>query len=224
MYSNKSNNNNKPTAATLTKSPPTTPTQENGVDVKARTSTGGAIHAEKEIDVEFKFKWSGANKMEVLGEWDNWKTPVAMEKQDAENFSVIIKMKKEGEFAYKYRIDGHRWEHDTTKETVDDQHNGRNNIVRAKLDNKPIAKTNSKTTSTMSPIQCPHEQQQHQTKGKENDIKIPDKTIKQQSESIKASQDVKNKNVIDDKNKPKAQPVQQPYLQTKTTNKPSTKQ
>jgi len=94
-----------------------------------------ALHAElqnekKTIPVVFRYPASPKDKEALLvGSFTNWKETISMVKSD-NDFVTILEL-PEGRHEYKFFIDG-RWEYDINEPSVDDGHNGRNNVVTVK--------------------------------------------------------------------------------------------
>ncbi len=57
---------------------------------------------------------SGAGKVDLLGEFNNWNTaePVKMKMLKNGSFQVTIDLPSETEFQYKYLLDGEKWIND----------------------------------------------------------------------------------------------------------------
>ncbi|UJR36154.1 hypothetical protein I4U23_028888 [Adineta vaga] len=84
----------------------------------------------KTIPVVFKYPASPKDKEALLvGSFTNWKETIVMVKSD-NDFVAILEL-PEGKHEYKFSIDG-RWEYDLNEPSVEDGHNGRNNIVTVK--------------------------------------------------------------------------------------------
>ncbi len=57
---------------------------------------------------------SGASKVDLLGEFNNWNTaePVSLKKLKNGSFKVIIDLPIDNEFQFKYLLDGEKWVND----------------------------------------------------------------------------------------------------------------
>jgi len=84
----------------------------------------------KTIPVVFRYPASPKDKEALLvGSFTNWKETISMVKSD-NDFVTILEL-PEGRHEYKFFIDG-RWEYDINEPSVEDGHNGRNNVVTVK--------------------------------------------------------------------------------------------
>jgi 1,4-alpha-glucan branching enzyme len=56
----------------------------------------------------------GAEKVELLGEFNNWNTaePIAMKKLKNGSFKVTVDLPSENEYQFKYLLDGEKWIND----------------------------------------------------------------------------------------------------------------
>ena len=56
---------------------------------------------------------SGANKVTVAGDFNNWDTEIMpMKRQRNGNFTINIELEKDKDYRFRYLIDGSRWEND----------------------------------------------------------------------------------------------------------------
>lgn len=83
----------------------------------------------KKIPVVFKYMIKTAREVYLIGTFTSWKDKIQMIKSDGD-FITIVDL-PEGEHQYKFVVDG-KWEHDPNQPTVDDNFNGKNNIVTVK--------------------------------------------------------------------------------------------
>ncbi|CAF1235917.1 unnamed protein product [Adineta steineri] len=118
------------------------PRQDSSLPIRIRNQrqmqqqhTQHAVPAElqnekKTIPVVFRYPASPKDKEALLvGSFTNWKDTIIMVKSD-NDFVAILEL-PEGKHEYKFSIDG-RWEYDLNEPSVDDGHNGRNNVVTVK--------------------------------------------------------------------------------------------
>lgn len=88
--------------------------------------------APKKIPVVFRYaigQHKTIKEVYLIGTFTSWKDKVPMAKSDGE-FVTIVDL-PEGEHQYKFVVDG-KWEHDTNQAMIDDNFNGKNNIVTVK--------------------------------------------------------------------------------------------
>lgn len=83
----------------------------------------------KKIPVVFKYLVKTAKEVFLIGTFTNWEDKVPMVKSDGD-YVTIVEL-PEGEHQYKFVVDG-KWEHDPNQTVVDDNFNGKNNIVTVK--------------------------------------------------------------------------------------------
>lgn len=83
----------------------------------------------RKIPVVFKYPSKSVKEVYLSGSFTNWKDKICMIKADGD-FMVIVDL-PEGEHQYKFYVDG-KWEHDPNQPTIDDNYNGKNNIVVVK--------------------------------------------------------------------------------------------
>jgi len=83
----------------------------------------------KKIPVVFKYLVKTAKEVHLIGTFTNWKDKVPMVKSDGD-YVTIVDLPK-GEHQYKFVVDG-RWEHDPNQHSINDNFNGKNNIVTVK--------------------------------------------------------------------------------------------
>lgn len=60
--------------------------------------------------VTFYFKSDNANRVELVGEWNNWQ-PEEMKRKKDGTFWLSKKLKK-GSYRFKYLVDGQHWENE----------------------------------------------------------------------------------------------------------------
>jgi len=85
--------------------------------------------ANKKIPCVFKYSGKIAKEVYLVGTFTSWKDKIPMIKNDGD-FVVIVDL-PEGEHQYKFVVDG-KWEHDPSQQTVNDNFNGKNNVVTVK--------------------------------------------------------------------------------------------
>ncbi len=61
--------------------------------------------------VTFVVNFEGANKVEVLGDWNGW-LPEPMKRKKDGSFWLAKRLKTGREYKFKYLVDGNRWEND----------------------------------------------------------------------------------------------------------------
>lgn len=83
----------------------------------------------KKIPVVFKYLVKTAREVSLIGTFTNWEDQVPMVKSDGDYVTIVDL--PEGEHQYKFVVDG-RWEHDPNQPCVNDNFNGKNNIVTVK--------------------------------------------------------------------------------------------
>lgn len=80
----------------------------------------------KKIPVVFKYMVKTGREVFLIGTFTNWKDKVPMIKSDGDYVAIVDL--PEGEHQYKFVVDG-KWEHDPNQPSVNDNFNGKNNIV-----------------------------------------------------------------------------------------------
>lgn len=83
----------------------------------------------KKLPVVFKYSGKLAKEVFLVGTFTSWKDKIQMIKSDGD-YMVIVEL-PEGEHQYKFVVDG-KWEHDPNQNSIDDNFNGKNNVVTVK--------------------------------------------------------------------------------------------
>ncbi|RMZ98038.1 5 -AMP-activated kinase subunit beta-2 [Brachionus plicatilis] len=82
--------------------------------------------ANKKLPVVFKYSGKFAKDVYLIGTFTGWKEKLQMIKSDGD-YMLIVEL-PEGEHQYKFVVDG-KWEYDANQASIDDNFNGKNNIV-----------------------------------------------------------------------------------------------
>jgi 5'-AMP-activated protein kinase regulatory beta subunit len=85
--------------------------------------------ANKKIPVVFRYLVKTNKDVMLIGTFTNWKEKIGMVKSDGDHVAIVDL--PEGEHHYKFVVDG-KWEHDPNQTCVDDNFNGKNNVVVVK--------------------------------------------------------------------------------------------
>lgn len=83
----------------------------------------------KKIPVVFRYSAKTAREVFLIGTFTNWKDKIPMVKSDGDYVTIVDL--PEGEHQYKFVVDG-RWEHDPNQASINDNFNGKNNVVDVK--------------------------------------------------------------------------------------------
>jgi len=83
----------------------------------------------KKIPVVFRYLVKTHKEVFLIGTFTNWQEKVPMVKSDGDHVAIVDL--PEGEHQYKFVIDN-KWEHDPNQSCIDDNFNGKNNVVMVK--------------------------------------------------------------------------------------------
>lgn len=83
-----------------------------------------------DCEVTFEFANDDAQKVDIVGEFNNWE-PVSMKKAKKEGspFRAKIRMPKDGEFQFRYLVDGENWANDNDADAYRPNEYGEENSV-----------------------------------------------------------------------------------------------
>lgn len=85
-----------------------------------------------EVEVTFEYPGENANEVALLCEANNWE-PIPMKKarKAGSPFRVKVRLPKDGEFSFRYLLDGERWDNDHAADAYrPNEHGEDNSIVR----------------------------------------------------------------------------------------------
>ncbi len=92
--------------------------------IKSRNIYKTTFQLPKELAVD-------ANKAELLGDFNAWGKEEKIEMQQLKNgnFKAVVEL-SEGQYQFKYVLDGNRWENDNEADSyTPDPYNGQNSVV-----------------------------------------------------------------------------------------------
>lgn len=113
--------------------------EEGEVGVEEALQVSGDV-PEKEVygpmpvpgGVLFKIQARGASKVAVIGDFNSWGEPVALNDDDGDGIWIAIARMDPGTYQYKYIVDG-QWQSDPANPVdIDDTHGGRNSVMVVK--------------------------------------------------------------------------------------------
>ncbi len=90
-----------------------------------------------EVEVTFEYPGEQAEEAVLLCEANNWE-PIPMQKGKSADspFRVKVRLPKDGEFQFRYLLDGSRWDNDWSADAyAPNEHGGDNSIVRTFSEN-----------------------------------------------------------------------------------------
>lgn len=106
------------------------PNQADPISIRHNNNQNQSnLNENKKIPVVFKYLIKTAREVHLIGTFTNWQDKVPMVKSDGDYVTIVDL--PEGEHQYKFVVDG-RWEHDPNQACVNDNFNGKNNIVTVK--------------------------------------------------------------------------------------------
>ncbi len=84
-----------------------------------------------ECEVTFEFSAAEANEVSIVGDFNNWQ-PVAMKqaKKAGSPFRAKVRMPKDGQFQFRYLVDGEVWQNDEAADAYwPNEHGSENSVV-----------------------------------------------------------------------------------------------
>lgn len=83
-----------------------------------------------ECEVTFEFDANGAEKVLLVGDFNDWE-PIKMKKAKSKDapFRAKVRMPKDGQFQFRYLIDGETWENDDAADAYWPNEHGTDNSV-----------------------------------------------------------------------------------------------
>lgn len=81
-----------------------------------------------EVEVTFEFSHVPAETVALAGEFNNWE-PQAMKQLKSGEFKTRVRLPLDGEFEFRYLIDGETWENDDAADAYRKNEHGTDNSV-----------------------------------------------------------------------------------------------
>ncbi len=81
-----------------------------------------------ECEVTFEFEAEGAETAVLVSDFNGWQ-PVAMKKLKKGPFKTKVRMPKEGQFQFRYLVNGRNWLNDETADAYQANEHGSENCV-----------------------------------------------------------------------------------------------